>query len=71
MMHGHGTGPGGMLQWQDMLTNEMWEKMTDEQKKVLIRRMIDSRIMMKENWIRHLEYKIETFKMARKMVDEW
>jgi hypothetical protein len=28
-----GKGPGRMMQWQDMLTMEMWEKMNDDRKK--------------------------------------
>lgn len=67
MMHEH----GNTMHWRGMLTCEMWEKLNDDQKKALLKRMLDGHILMKENWIKHLQFKIETMKMARKMVDEW
>ena len=70
-MHGHGRGPEGMMQWKDMLMDEMWDKMTDEQKKAMIKRKIEGKILAKELWIKHLQFKIETLKMARKMVEEF
>ena len=71
MMHEQGKGSGmGMVQWQDMLMMEMWNSMSDDQKKTLMKRMIDGKIMMKEGMIKHFQFKIETMKLARKMLDE-
>lgn len=70
MMHGQGQGPEGMMQWQDMLMMEMWEKMTADQKKTIMKRMVDGKVLMKENWIKQFQFKIETMKMVKKMLDE-
>lgn len=70
MMHGQGKGPESMMQWQDMLIMEMWEKMTENQKKTLMKRMVDGKVLMKENWIKQFQFKIETMKMVKKMIDE-
>jgi predicted methyltransferase len=59
-----------MMQWQDMLMMEMWEKMTDDQKKTIMKRMVDGKVLMKENWIKQFQFKIETMKMVKKMLDE-
>jgi hypothetical protein len=69
MMGEHGMNPG-MMQQQEMIMTEMWDSLTDDQKKVLMKRMIDTKIMMKEGMIKHLQFKIETFKMVKKMLDE-
>ena len=52
----------------DLLMMKIWEDLDDDQKTSLIERMIDSRIMMKENVIKHMEFKIETFKIVRDMI---
>ena len=70
MMHGEGKGSEGMMQWQDMLMMEMWEKMTADQKKTIMKRMVDGKVLMKENWIKQSQFKIETMKMVKKMLDE-
>ena len=70
MMHGQSKGPEGMMQWQDMLMMEMWEKMAADQKKTIMKRMVDGKILMKENWIKQFQFKIETMKMVKKMIDE-
>jgi hypothetical protein len=71
MMHEQGMSHGmGAMQWHDMLTMEIWNKMSDEQKKTLMKRMVDGKILMKENWIRQFQFKIETMKMVKKMLDE-
>jgi len=59
----------GMAQ-QDMILTELWNMLTDEQKKTLLKRKLDGKIMMKEGLIKHFQYKIETLKMVRKMLDE-
>jgi hypothetical protein len=70
-MDGHGGRPGmGMPSPQEMMMEKMWEYLGDDQKKILMKRMIDSKIMMKEGMIKHLEFKIETMKMVKKMIDE-
>jgi len=68
-MHEHGMNPG-MMQQQEMIVTEMRDLLTDDQKKTLMKRMLDTRIMMKEGMIKHLQFKIETFKMVKKMLDE-
>jgi hypothetical protein len=68
-MHEHGMNPG-MMQQQEMLMTEMWESLNDDQKKSLMKRMLDSKIMMKEGMIKHFQFKIETMKMVKKMLDE-
>jgi hypothetical protein len=60
----------GMMQQKDMIVMEMWEVLTDDQKKTLMKRMIDSKILMKEGMIKHFQFKIETMKMVKKMLDE-
>jgi hypothetical protein len=71
MMHEQGMSHGmGVMQWHDMLTMEIWNKMSDEQKKTLMKRMVDGKILMKENWIKQFQFKIETMKMVKKMLDE-
>jgi len=67
-MHEHGMNPG-MMQ-QEMLITEMWDTLNDEQKKTLMKRMLDTKIMMKEGMIKHFQYKIETFRMIKTMLDE-
>jgi len=66
MMHGSGHGTGA----QDLLMMKIWEDLDDDQKKALIARMIDSKIMMKENMIKYMEFKIETFKQVKDMLCE-
>jgi hypothetical protein len=68
MMHEHGMNPG--MQQQEMLMTEMWETLNDDQKKAIMKRMIDGKIMMKEGMIKHFQFKIETMKMIKKMLDE-
>ena len=68
-MHEHGMNPG-MMQQQEMLMTEIWESLNDDQKKSLMKRMLDSKILMKEGMIKHFQFKIETMKMVKKMLDE-
>jgi hypothetical protein len=60
----------GMMQMQEQLMMETWESLTDEQKIILMKRMIDGKIQMKEGMIKHFQFKIETMKMLKKMLDE-
>jgi len=67
----HGTRPGmGMMQQKEMLMTEIWEALSDDQKKALLKRMLDGKIMMKEGMIKHFQFKIDTLKMVKKMLDE-
>ncbi len=59
----------GMMQQKDAVMMEMWENLTDDQKKTLMKRMIDAKIMMKEGMIKHFQFKIETMKMIKTMLD--
>jgi hypothetical protein len=68
MMHEHGMQPG-MMQQKDAVMMEMWETLTDDQKKTLMKRMIDAKIMRKEGMIKHFQFKIETMKMIKTMLD--
>ncbi len=60
----------GMMQQHETLMTEMWEMLSDDQKKAMMKRMIDGKIMMKEGMIKHFQFKIETMKMIKKMLDE-
>ncbi len=62
-------GSGGMMQQQEMLMMEMWNALTDGQKKEMMKRILDGKILMKEGMIKHFQWKIETFKMLKKMLD--
>jgi len=64
----HGMQPG--MQQKDTVMMEMWEKLTDDQKKTLMKRMLDAKIMMKEGMIKHFQFKIETMKMIKTMLDK-
>jgi hypothetical protein len=60
----------GMMQQHETPMIEMWEMLSDDQKKAMMKRMIDGKIMMKEGMIKHFQFKIETMKMLKKMLDE-
>jgi len=64
-MHGQ-----GMMQQQEMFMTEIWETLNDDQKMTLMKRMLDAKIMMKEGMIKHFQFKIETMKMVKTMLDE-
>jgi len=55
---------------QDLLMQKIWDDLDDDQKRALIARMIDAKIMMKENMIKYMEFKIETFKKVKDMIAE-
>ncbi len=48
----------------------MWEKMDPANKKTIVMRMLDEKIMKKEAHIRYLQHKVETYKMVKQMMDE-
>ena len=60
----------GMMQQQGMPMTDMWETLNDDQKKILMKRMLDGKIMMKEGMIKHFQFKIETMKMIKEMLDK-
>jgi hypothetical protein len=39
--------------------------------KILMKRMVDGKILVKESWTKHFQFRIETMKMVRKMLDEY
>jgi hypothetical protein len=64
MMHGH--GPEGMMHWRGMLMHETLDKIPDDQKKILLKRMIDGKILLRENRIKQMQFKIETHENGQK-----
>ncbi len=67
MMHRHGPG---MMHWRGMLMHEIMEKIPEDQKRAILKRIIDGKILLRENRIKQMQFKIETMKMIRKMIDE-
>ncbi|MDD1710796.1 MAG: hypothetical protein LUQ37_07825 [Methanoregulaceae archaeon] len=59
-----------MMHWRGMLMHEVLEKIPEDQKKVILKRIIDGKILLRENRIKQMQYKIETMKMIKKMIDE-
>ncbi len=64
-MHGMGMEHG----LKPALLMMMWEKLDEKSRKMLVMRMLDEKIMMKENFVRHMQHKIETYKMVKQMLD--
>lgn len=52
----------------DLLLMKMYDLLDEDQMRQLMVRMIESRIRMKEQYIETMQYKIETYKMARDML---
>ena len=48
----------------------LWEKLGDGEKKMLMHRILDAKIMKKEQWIKNLEYKVETLKMIKTWIEK-
>jgi hypothetical protein len=48
----------------------LWEKLGDSEKKTLMLRKLDAKIMKKEQWIKALQYKVETLKMIKTWVEK-
>lgn len=48
----------------------MWEKLDEKTRKMMMLRMMDEKIMMKEGWIRHLQHKVETLKMLKAAMEK-
>jgi hypothetical protein len=66
----HEPSHSGMMQQHDMLMMEVWNAMSDDQKKILLKRMLEEKIMMKEGMIKHFQFKLETMKMVKNMIDK-
>lgn len=48
----------------------MWEKLDEKTRKMMMMRMLDEKIMMKENWIKHLQHKVDTLKMLKQAMEK-
>jgi len=48
----------------------LWEKLGDSEKKTLMLRKLDAKIMKKEQWIKDLQYKVETLKMIKMWIEK-
>jgi hypothetical protein len=48
----------------------LWEKLGDAEKKTLMMRKLDAKIMKKEQWIKDLQYKVETLKMIKGWIEK-
>lgn len=59
-----------MMKWQEVLMQEMWETLTDDQKKTLMKRMVDEKILLKQDHLKHFQFRIETMHMIREMLDQ-
>lgn len=55
---------------QAMLLDKMMDYLTEDQVRTLLVRMIDSKIQMKKALINHMQEKIDTYRMARDMIEE-
>ncbi len=51
-----------------MLLSRMYDYLDEDQMRQLMVRMIESRIKAKQQHIEMMQYKVETYKMARDMV---
>ena len=69
-MMGHMGGGPMMHQAGPILKELVWDTLTEEQKKKIILRMMDEKIKMKEAFIQHMQFKVETFKMVRQMLEQ-
>ncbi|MDK2890375.1 MAG: hypothetical protein PWR21_1007 [Methanoculleus sp.] len=65
---GYGMTHHGGYGAHDMLLARMYDLLDEDQMRQLMVRMIESRIRMKEQHIEAMQYKIETYKMARDML---
>lgn len=56
------------MQAQDLLMMKIWDDLDDDQKTQLIGRMLDAKILLKENMIEYLKFKIDTFRMVKDFI---
>ncbi|HXY88241.1 MAG TPA: hypothetical protein VEG44_07360 [Candidatus Acidoferrales bacterium] len=48
----------------------LWEKLGNSEKKMLMQRILDARIMKKEQWSKDLQYKVETLKTIKTWIEK-
>ena len=48
----------------------LWEKLGDNEKKALMLRKLEGKIMKKESKIKLLQYKVETLKTVKSMIEK-
>lgn len=71
MMPGMRPGMGPMMHHPEIaLMEKYWEMLDEQEMKMLILRMIDAKIMMKEARLKQLQHKIETYNMAKQMIEK-
>lgn len=69
-MDGHGRPGMGMApQPQEMMMEKMWDYLADDQKRILMKRMIDNKILTKEAMIKPIEHAIDTLQILKKMLE--
>jgi hypothetical protein len=66
----HHEGPMGMMNPHEMQMMRMWEQLNDDQKTTVMKRMLDAKIMMKEGMIKQIQFKIETMKLIKGMLEK-
>lgn len=63
---GHYMGSGA----QGYLIDAMWKQLSEDQVRTLLTRMLDEKIMKKEQMIQTMQHKLETYRMARQMLEQ-
>ena len=63
-------GQMGMMNPEQMQMMKLWESLSDDQKAMLMKRMLDAKVMMKEGMIKQIQFKIETMKLIKGMLDK-
>nr|WP_320160602.1 hypothetical protein [uncultured Methanoregula sp.] len=70
MMQEHGMHVEESRQIHELLVTKFWDEMTEDQKIGLIKRMIEGKILIKENMIELIEHEIDTIKMMKEFISE-
>ena len=68
-MWGKGEGKEYMMMGKEHEMMMLWEKLGDSEKKALMLRKLEGKIMKKEQWIKDLQYKVETLKMIKMWIE--
>ena len=68
-MWGKGEGKEYMMMGKEHEMMMLWEKLGDSEKKMLMLRILEAKIMKKEQWIKDLQYKVETLKMIKMWIE--
>ncbi len=69
-MDGQGRPGMGMAPGSHEMMIQMWESLGDDQKRILMKRMLELKIIRKEGRVKEFEHKIDTMKILRKMLEE-